>query len=132
LINYLESEKSISEGEIASIDSSQSIHDGLVNVGELDQLPIYLMTNTKVFNSPKDVGLTPPSIELLKNMYDGLREAFTSYSEQVIMNYVYSLEPVPQKLSSLDMINVVKNDYDESKEQTGESKSLYIQYRSPQ
>ena len=107
LSTYLEQDNTILEGEIASIESSQSIHDGLVNVGELDQLPIYIMTNIKSFNSSKDVEVASPSIELLRSMYYGLREAFASYTEQFILYYLYTLSPVKNHYLQSDLMKMM-------------------------
>ena len=72
----IESKNSISEGQIVKLDESQSINDGMINVGELDQLPIYIMTNTKAYGDVSEIETAPPSAETLKSMYNGLRETF--------------------------------------------------------
>jgi hypothetical protein len=74
-----------------------------VNVGELDQLPIYILTNTKAFNARNEVEVAAPSIELVRSMYFGLKEAFASYSEQFILYYLYTLSPIKEKLTTRNL-----------------------------
>lgn len=72
----------LKDGEIIQIPESQSIYNIIANVGELDQLPIYIMTNNEVLNDISKAEFRSPSVESLKMMYDGLRETFISYTEQ--------------------------------------------------
>ena len=98
------------EGDISILNDSSSIHDGIVNVGELDQLPIYIMTNSKSFEGIKDLELASPSIISLREMYNGLRDTFSNYSEQMILHYLYKLQPVNENFSTQDLMKVVMGD----------------------
>ena len=83
------------------------------------------MTNIKSFNSSKDVEVAPPSMELFRSIYFGLREAFASYSEQFILYYLYTLNPIKHHFSHSDLMKMIcgsgfteskENDLEESKQ----------------
>ena len=68
------------------------------------------MTNTKAFNSIKNVELAPPSIDTLRDIYNGLRETFASYTEQMILYYLYKLSPVNENFKTQDLLKVIRED----------------------
>jgi hypothetical protein len=73
----------LKDGEIIQVPDSQSIYNSIVSVGELDQLPIYIMTNNEALNDVSKAELGSPSIECMKAMYNGLKETFISYTEHL-------------------------------------------------
>lgn len=74
------------------------------------------MTNTKAFNSKKDVELAAPTISLLRSMYYGLKEAFTSYSEQLILYYLYTVAPVKDVFTTVDLMRMLRDNIEEVNE----------------
>jgi len=46
-----------------------------------------------------------PSIQVIKNMYLGLQEAFHTYSEHFIFYYIYSV--VKDTFSQIELLNVL-------------------------
>jgi hypothetical protein len=73
----------LKDSEIIQVPDSQSIYNSIVSVGELDQLPIYIMTNNEALNNVSKAELGSPSIESMKVMYNGLKETFISYTEHL-------------------------------------------------
>ena len=65
------------------------------------------MTNIKSFNSSKDVEMASPSVELLRSIYYGLREAFASYSEQFVLYYLYTLSPIKNHFLQSDLMKMI-------------------------
>ena len=112
------------EGDISILSDSQSIYDGIINVGELDDLPIYIMTNKKAFEVEKDIDVSPPSIEYLRDMYNGLKETFTNYSEQMLLFYLYKIKPISDNFSTQDLMKVVQDEEIADPQKPSEGKFL--------
>ena len=58
----------------------------VICVGELDNIPIYSVTN----HIKLEIG--SPNTEYLRNIYLGLKKTFSPYSEYLIMYYIYRIE----------------------------------------
>jgi hypothetical protein len=89
------------------------------------------MTNTKAFISRKDVELAAPTIQSLRSMYYGLKEAFTSYSEQLILYYLYTIAPVKDIFATKDLMKMLRDNIEEVNEtkesELDDSKDFKIQ-----
>ena len=117
-IVFIVPETGIKEGELGEIEGCQSPHNALMNVGELDQLPIYIATNSNAFESQDTVGLVPPSTADLRTMYQGFKETFNrysdfcrlllcSYSERFILYYLYEIKPIKEKMTFESLIEML-------------------------
>lgn len=82
------------------------------------------MTNIEAFNLGTQVEVAPPSMELLRSVYFGLKEAFSSYTEQFILYYIYTLSPVKRKFSPKDLMEMMHGVAPAELEESKQSESL--------
>jgi hypothetical protein len=75
-------------GTFETITNGQNEFNKVVSVGELDNIPIYSVTN----HLKLEIG--SPNTEYLRNLYLGLKKTFSPYSEYLIMYYIYRIEGI--------------------------------------
>jgi len=79
--------------ELQTSDSSMKLnsedYDYLKCLGDLDNIFIYSLLSIQ-----KNLSISPPSNEYLRNIFIGLKKSFNPYSEYLIIYYLYRLEGI--------------------------------------